>query len=361
MQVRELLESDFGHRYTARDSFYYGTRYTDQIEFYAKKLASRIFQAQYSDVRPLSGHIANMAALFAFTKPGDSILSVYPDQGGYPGISDHGAANRLGLKNLSFPLDREGTKIDVEATGRIIERQKPRLVILGASMILFPHPVRELERVAHNNGAIVVYDGSHVMGLIGGGEFQDPLREGADVLLGSTHKSFFGPQGGILLAKKEFGEALDSAIDPSLVDNAHWNRIAALCQALEEMKVFGEDYASQVRKNAKALGKSLVEENIPVRARTDGITESHQVALAYGAYKEGGDVARRLENSNIITDCGIRFGTSEMTRWGMREPEMERIAGLVSSAINSEKTTQQIRSEVASLRREFAKMEYCFN
>ena len=358
--VRRLLGSDFGHRYTARDEFYRGTKYTSRIEELGKELASSLFNAPYSDVRPLSGHIANLALLFAFTQPGDTILSVSPEDGGYPGISERGATRRLGLKNLYFPLRAEGSRIDVNKTITVIRKQKPKLVILGASMILFRHPVDELQRVAHDGGALVAYDGSHVLGLIAGRQFQDPLREGADVLLGSTHKSFFGPQGGILLAKSEFGNALDEALDPSVVDNAHWNRIAALCQALREMKRFGVEYAIQVKKNAKALGKALVEEKIPVRCENEGITESHQVALAYGKYMEGGEIAKSLEKHNIITDIGIRLGTCEITRWGMREGEMEQIAELISASIRGSRSITVIKHEVKRLRSEFSEIQFCF-
>ncbi len=359
-QVRELLGSDFGHRYTARDRFYFGTRYTDEIEEYARKLASLIFKSKHADVRPLSGHIANMALLFAFTQPGDSILSVYPDNGGYPGISHLGVSKRLGLTNLYYPYDEPKLNIRVEETKELIEAKKPKIVILGASMILFPHPVRELERTAHECDAILAYDGSHVMGLIAGGQFQEPFAEGADILLGSTHKSFFGPQGGILLAKSEFGEKLEDALDPSLVDNAHWNRIAALAQALEETREFGRDYALQVRRNAKALGKALNDEGVPVRCKEVGITESHQVVLSNGGYKEGGEVARQLERCNIITDCGIRLGTNEVTRWGMKEPEMARIASLIAEAKSGKKSEEAVRRDVSILRREFLDIHYCF-
>jgi glycine hydroxymethyltransferase len=360
-EVRRLLGTDFGHRYTARDGFYSGTKYTDEVEAFAKELASSQFQAPYSGVRPLSGHVANLALLFAFTQPGDAILSVFSGQGGYPGVSEQGACGRLELKNLYFPLCNEDSRIDINKAQTIIRKQKPKIVIFGASMILFPHPLKELEQIAHDSGAVVAYDGSHVLGLIAGKQFQDPLREGADILLGSTHKSFFGPQGGILLAKSEFGEKLDSVLDSAVLDNAHWNRIAALCQALMEVREFGVDYALQVKKNAKALGRALIEEEIPVRCKDEGITESHQVALAYGKYMEGGKIARRLEKYNIITDIGIRLGTCEITRFGMKEDDMGRIAGLISASIRGSKPPGEIKREVKNLRNDFSEIHFCFN
>jgi glycine hydroxymethyltransferase len=360
-EVRQLLTSDLGHRYTARDHFYCGTRYQDDIESLARGLAGDLFNAPHVDVRPLSGHIANMALLFAFTKPGDSILSIYPENGGYPGISHVGASKRLELKNLYFPFNERRMRIEVKQTAQTIIKHKPKLVIFGASMILFPQPVSELKQTAHEAGAIVAYDASHVLGLLAGGQFQDPLREGADILLGSTHKSFFGPQGGIILAKSEFAEELEAAVEPSLVDNAHWNRIAALCQALIEMTKFGKDYAQQVQKNAKRLGQALIEDGIPVRCKDTGITESHQVVLAFGGYGKGIDEAHQMDRCNIITDCGIRLGTSEMTRWGMKEKEMDEIANLIATALCERLNPQEIRRRVGRLRRDFCEMQYCFN
>jgi len=234
-----------------------GTKFMDELELYGEKIAKEIFGAETADLRPLSGHIADMIFLSTFTKTGDKLLCVSPEDGGYPGIWNEGLAGFLGLKTLAFPFSKEKMNIEIERAREIILREKPKVVIFGASLILFPHPVAELSKVAKEVGAIVGYDGSHVLGLIAGGEFQNPLREGAAALFGSTHKTFFGPQGGILLADAEHGEEMKKHIFPRFVDNAHWNRIAALTLALAEMKNFGKEYAEQVVKNAKKLAGAL--------------------------------------------------------------------------------------------------------
>ena len=241
-----------------------------------------------------------------------------------------------------------------------IERVKPKLIIFGASMITFPQPVRELTKVAKENGAVVGYDGSHVLGLIAGGQFQDPLKEGASVLIGSTHKSFFGPQGGIILADKAHGVKLKEAIFPSFVDNAHWNRIAALTLALYEMKEFGERYAKQVVENSKTLAKTLFDYGFPVICQDLGFTKSHQVILDYGDYEKGRFVAEQLQEANIITDCGIRIGTCEVTRRGMKKDEMEKIAELIKRTIIDKETTEPLKEEVKAFTTQFQTADYTF-
>ncbi|MCK4482076.1 serine hydroxymethyltransferase, partial [Candidatus Bathyarchaeota archaeon] len=230
----------------------------------------------------------------------------------------------------------------------------------GASLITFPHPVKELAQVAQENGACIGFDGSHVLGLIAGERFQDPLREGATVLFGSTHKTLFGPQGGIILADKEHGELLKSKIYPAFVDNAHWNRIAALTLALAEMKKFGRAYAEQITRNSKTLAKALHDYGFPVTCQHLGFTKSHQILLDYGGYKQGRVIAEKLQHANIIIDCGVRIGTCEVTRRGMKEREMLRIAELIKKTACDEENPENIKKEVAQLCADFQKVGYCF-
>jgi glycine hydroxymethyltransferase len=199
------------------------------------------------------------------------------------------------------------------------------------------------------------------LGLIAGRQFQDPLREGAHALFGSTHKSFFGPQGGIILANKELGEWLKEKIYPAFVDNAHWNRIAALTLALAEMKKFGRDYAHQIIRNAQTLAKALYDYGFPVAYPHLGFTCSHQVILNYGHHEKGRKIAEKLQRINIIVDCVIRIGTCEVTRRGMKEKEMLKIAELLKRAVIDGENSGKIKREVAKLCNEFQNIEYCFN
>jgi len=358
--VRELLSSDLGHRYTARDHFYMGTSFIDEIEHYGEEVAKEVFRAETADLRPLSGHIADLIFLASFAKPNDVLMCVSPENGGYPGMWKDGLAGLFGLKAVPFPFSKHDMNIKVEEAKEAIRRVKPKLVIFGASLITFPHPVKELAEVARENGACVGFDGSHVMGLIAGEQFQDPLKEGAYTLFGSTHKTFFGPQGGIILADKEHGEIMKTKIYPTFVDNAHWNRIAALTLALAEMKNFGKAYAKQVIDNSKTLAKALHDHGLPVVCQHLGFTQSHQVLLNYGGYKQGRVIAERLQPVNIIVDCGVRIGTCEVTRRGMKEEEMLKIAELIKRTVVDGEQPENIRKDVAKLCAEFQKVEYCF-
>jgi len=360
LAVRSFLASELGHRYTARDRFYMGTWFMDEIEQCGEKLAKEVFGAETADLRPLSGHIADMIFLASFTKPGDVLMCVSPEDGGYPGLWNDGLAGLFGLKAVPLPFSRENMKVKAEKAREAIRRFKPKVLVFGASLILFPHPVKELAETAHECGAIVGFDGSHVLGLIAGKHFQDPLREGANALFGSTHKSFFGPQGGIILADKEHGEAVKSKVYPRFVDNAHWNRIAALTLALAEMQRFGRDYAGQVIRNAKALAKALHDYGFPVKYSRLGFTESHQIIMDFGDYERGREVAEKLQKANIIVDCVIRLGTCEVTRRGMKEGEMAKIAELIKRTVLDKENPETVKREVVKLCSEFQNIEYCF-
>lgn len=355
--VRSVLSCDLSNRYTAPDHFYMGTKYTDQIQTETENLAKDLFRANFAEVRPLSGHSADMIVLTAFANRGDTIMSVDKSNGGYPGISDIGYPRVYGLRFREFPFNKRVFNIDVEQAEIALERERPKVVIFGASLILFPHPVRELSETCRNIGATVVYDGSHVLGLIAGGQFQDPLREGADVLIGSTHKSFFGPQGGIILSKGH-EEKIRKEVHPAIVDNAHWNRIAALYVALSESRKFGRRYAKQVIRNSKSLARALDEHGIKLIGKDAGFTESHQTIVDVTP-EEGVRMAQRLEKANIIVDVGVRIGTSEETRRGMKEKEMEYIAELISRVHVENEDPKKVSRDVLRLRKEFMGIEYC--
>jgi len=194
----------------------------------------------------------------------------------------------LGLRADYLPYDGEGYNLNTEKSLEYIAQNKPKVVVLGSSLILFPQPVREVAEEVHRYGGSLVYDGSHVMGLIAGGVFQDPLREGADVLVGSTHKSFFGPQGGLILSNdSEFMAKLSSNFLHVTQDNPHPNRVAALGVALAEAEKWGAQYASRVVLNSKRLAKLLFEEGLPVTPNTrEDFTQSHQVFLNYGGWEK---------------------------------------------------------------------------
>lgn len=330
----------------------------DELESFGEKLASELFGSEWASLRPLSGHMADMIAVSTLAGPGKSMLSVDPMNGGYPGISHQaGYSTFVNVKNLYFPFDNEKMNIDVEKSQALIDKEKPSLVIFGQSFFLFPHPVKELSHTCQSAGSSIVFDGSHVLGLIAGQEFQQPLKEGADLLLGSTHKSLFGPQGGILLGRHSTIKTVKERQFPGLVDNAHWNRIAALILALDEARRKGRNYAQQVIANAKALAKSLHEGGVPMKCSEYGFTASHQVFLDIAETTVIEKFASKLEEANIIVDHGIRLGTCEVTRRGMKTSDMEEIGELVVRVYKGEEP-RKLRAAATRIRRQFNSILY---
>jgi glycine hydroxymethyltransferase len=253
-----------------------------------------------------------------------------------------------------------------------IIKNKPKVVLLGGSLFLFPHPVKEAREAADEVGAKVMYDGAHVLGLIAGGKFQDPLKEGADLLVGSTHKTFPGPQGGIMLCTEELKDTIDEAVFPGVVSNHHLHHVAGLGITLAEMLEFGADYADQIIKNAKALAQSLYELGFDVLCEDQDFTESHQVAIDVKKIGSAAKMAKDMERNNIIlnknllpwddrkrTDdpSGIRVGSQEITRRGLKEAQMVEVAEFIKNVAMDGKN---VKEAVAEFMGQYTKVHYAF-
>lgn len=358
------LISDMGARYffqrsyntiTGIDYTYRGTKAIKEIIEIGKKLCNKIFSSNYAYLYPLSGHTATFSILTSFCKNGDTIICTNPDVGGYPGLDRDKLPGILGLNTNYFPMQDNGIDIDIEKTMKMVLSLKPQLVFLSSAMPLFAFPVRELAEVCKKVNALLVYDASHTLGLIAGGRFQSPFKEGADVLLGSTHKSFPGPQGGLILTKDYF-EKIEKAGHFISVDNQHFNRIAALVVTLHEMEQYGKEYASAVINNSKSLASSLAVNGISVKYREREFTDSHQFILE--TKDNYAKFTRKLEEANIIVDNSGRIGVCEMTRYGMGENEMIEIAEFITRVFFG-KNPADVRKDVISLRGEYKNCRYC--
>jgi glycine hydroxymethyltransferase len=382
--VREAMICDFQHRYAEGwpgERVYAGCIYIDQVEIIAMELARELFKAEHANVQPVSGLTANLAAFTALTDPGDTMMCLSVASGGHISMAKKkfgGSAGAVhGLEIEYLPLDEKRMNIDVEAAAKKIAEVKPKLVTFGGSLFLFPHPVKELSEVAKENGAHVMYDAAHVAGLIAGGQFQDPLREGAEVMTCSTHKTLPGPQHGMILCTKELADAINRAVFPGIVSNHHLHSVAALAIALAEMLEFGKEYTAQIVKNAKALGKALYDQGLAVLCPDLGFTESHIVVVDVSKYGDGGTLEKKLEEANIILNrnllpwdprqgrhyknpSGIRLGTSEVTRLGMKEGEMKQIAEFIRRIIIDNEDPKKVAGEVAEFRKDYQKVHYCF-
>ena len=369
--ARRYLSSDLAGRYTLPihsqfdgedlDNSYTGTRYTDRIEQLANAAAARVFRAKFATTRPLSGHIAALSALVPLLPPKSRLLAIAPDEGGYDGYAPGFIPSVFGYTVRPLPASGPGHSVRAEEAIDTIRRERPNAVVLGQSFFLFPYPLRAIAEEAHAHGALVFYDASHVLGLIAGGGFQDPLREGADVVYGSTHKSFFGPQGGLLVTDRE---DLFAQLDPALVwrifDNAHWNRIAALAQTLLEFERVGPDYARTVVANSKALGRALSDRQVPLVAEAEGFTESHQLLIDRELLRERHGVgssalARRLERQRLLIDLVGRVGSAEATRLGLEPGQMDRLGDLL---VRGGLRKERVAAEVLRWRREFPHLRF---
>jgi glycine hydroxymethyltransferase len=283
-----------------------------------------------------------------------------------------------GLEVEYFPFDEGRMNIDVDAAIKKIREVKPKLLLFGGSVFLFPHPVKEFIDVAKEVGAHIAYDAAHVIGLIGGGQFQDPLREGAEVVTCSTHKTLPGPQHGMILCKGELAERINTAVFPGLVSNHHLHAVAALAIALAEMLEFGREYAAQIVRNARSLGQALYERGFRVLCPEQNFTASHTIVVDITKYGDGGTLERKLERAGIVLNRnllpwdiregrhyknpgGIRLGTSEVTRLGMKEREMDEIAEFIKRAVIDGEAADRVAADVAEFRRDYQRVHYAFD
>ena len=388
--VREAIISDFGNRYAEGwpgERVYAGCTYIDEVEVQCMDLAKRLFKAEFADVRPISGVVANLAIYSAFSNPGDVMIAPSIPAGGHisHGKKEHSGTAGLvhGLEIEFFAFDPEEMNIDVEKTkAKIQELDKqgklPKIAMFGGSVFLFPHPVKELADFLKGYNIHINYDAAHVAGLIAGGQFQDPLREGVDTMTMSTHKTLFGPQGGLVLAFEKDADAIKKATFPGLTSSHHIHHMAGKAVTFAEALEFGKEYASQTIKNAKLLAAELDNLGFKVLGEKMGYTNSHQTVVNVLDYGDGGKIEADLEKANIIVNRqlipgdlkakrnymspgGIRLGTSEITRLGMKESEMQQIASLIKQVIIDKKDPKEITSQVIDFRKNYQKTEYCFD
>ncbi|MEA2044653.1 MAG: serine hydroxymethyltransferase, partial [Thermoproteota archaeon] len=304
--VREAIISDFGNRYAEGwpgERVYAGCTYIDNVEIKCMQLAKRLFKSEFADVRPISGVVANLAIYSAFSNPGDVMLAPSIPAGGHisHGKKEHSGTAGLvhGLEIEFFAFDSEEMNIDVEKTKVKVEELKkqdrlPKIAMFGGSVFLFPHPVKELADFLKSYDMHINYDAAHVAGLIAGGKFQDPLREGVDTMTMSTHKTLFGPQGGLVLAFEKDAEVIKKATFPGLTSSHHIHHMAAKAVTFAETLEFGKDYASQTIKNAKALAVALNDLGFKVLGEKKGFTQSHQTVVNMLDYGDGGKIEADL-------------------------------------------------------------------
>ncbi|HUV07549.1 MAG TPA: serine hydroxymethyltransferase, partial [Spirochaetia bacterium] len=357
------------------ERYYQGTEIIDEIESRLKKNIKSLFNCRQADVRPVSGTIANDAVFSRYIQPGDIVMVNSTPGGGHISHHKSGSVGKYTKNIIDFPITKDGYHIDVERTYDLVQSLAPKVMVLGKSLFLFPEPVKEIAGWCDRWGITLIYDAAHVLGLIAGHQFQNPMQEGAHLMTGSTHKTFFGSQRGVILSDMGDNEwrKIDKGAFPGSSSNHHLDTLVSLAICTYEMMEFGQEYARQTVANAKTLGAKLYDKGFKVQAPEYGFTESHQIAVDVSEFGGGDEAAHHLKDNSIILNmnllpfepldrvnnpAGIRIGVQEMTRFGMKEVEMEIIADLFQKCLIQGK---YVGDEVRELRESFQQVQYSFD
>lgn len=379
--------------------FYQGIDFIRDIEDEARAAICDFFNCSQAELRPISGQMANEVVFKAVTKFINSrdntefarmscVMNNDLGKGGHLSSQPMGALfnyvapnPETGKENcINFPVRADNPyRIDVPKMLDMLDTYKPDLAVFGKSMFLYPEPIKEFHDAVKEweKPPLIMFDMAHVLGLYGA--FQTPLEEGADVITGSTHKTFFGPQRGVIVSnldkqspfRKVWLEVKSRAF-PGSTSNHHLGTLVALLMAAYEMNEFKQAFQNQVIKNAKAFAKHLASAGIPVEGDPgDGYTQTHQVVLRISRFGEGQNIARKLEENNIVcnyqalpdddtflSSSGLRMGVQEMTRYGMKEKDFEPVAGFIADIILHNKNAGDT---VSTYRKNFLTQTFCLD
>jgi glycine/serine hydroxymethyltransferase len=379
--------------------FYQGIDFIREVEEEARSEMAEFFGCSEVELRTISGQMANevvfkgMVRYINRDRPEGQpmrkmrlVMNNDLTKGGHLSSQPMGALFNFVAENpdtgkdnvVNFPVSGANPyKIDEEKLGALIEENRPELLVFGKSMFIYPEPVSFVSDLVNDwdTKPVIMFDMAHVLGLYGA--FQAPLAEGANVVTGSTHKTFFGPQRGLVAGNFPKGSPLrklwldiKSRAFPGSTSNHHLGTLLGLLMAAYEMNEFKSEYQTKVRRNAKAFARALSDSGIPVEGDpADGFTETHQVLIRVKGFGNGMGIARRLEDNNLVTNyqalpddetflepSGVRMGVQEMTRFGMNEEDFGPLAEYIADVITRDKN---VKEEVKSYRRKFLEMKYC--
>lgn len=397
--LKKELEALAGTGVLKGDQVYYyqGTDFIFEVEEQLKAEFGKYIGGSEVETRPVSGQMANEIVFKAMVKfLGSSpegfgrltasgrmanVMNNNLNYGGHLSAQPFGALFNFSEGDpVNFPLDPQNPyKLDPVRMLELVDQHRPPLVVFGKSMFLHPEPVRLLRQhvdAIPGYRPVIMYDGAHVLGILGS-HFQDPLNEGADVVTGSTHKTFFGPQRGIIAGRMPKGSPLrklwteiNARAFPGSTSNHHLGTQLAMLAATLEMNAFKDEYQQQVLANARAFARACAGACIPVEGgAADGYTNTHQVVIRVSDFGDAKEIATRLEHNNIVTNyqalpddtnfyhpSGIRMGVSEMTRFGMKEDDFTTLAGFIADVVIRKKT---VAPDAAAERSRYTTMKYC--
>jgi glycine hydroxymethyltransferase len=331
------------------DKYEMGLEAIEEIEVIAAELAAEVFGATHAEIRVGSGALANLYGFMALAKPGDAIIAPSPAIGGHVTHHAAGCAGLYGLVTHPAPVDADGYTVDLDRLRALAVAVRPRIITIGGSLNLFPHPVREVRAIADEVGAHVLFDAAHQCGIIAGGVWANPLDEGAHLMTMSTYKSLGGPAGGLIVTRDaEIAERLDHIAFPGMTANFDAAKSAALALTLLDWRDFGASYAQAMVDLARALAGELAALGLPVFAADRGMTTSHQFAIEAAGFGGGQAASKTLRKAGFLA-CGIglpladvpgdlnglRIGTPELVRRGVTPADAPALAALIAEGLRS--------------------------
>jgi glycine hydroxymethyltransferase len=374
-RAEKMLSSGMGSRASLGhpgDKYETGLGAIEQIEIITQELACEVFGSTYAEFRVPSGAIANLYAFMATTEPHDTIIAPPPSIGGHVTHHKGGSAGLYRLNTISAPVDSTGYTIDIDALRKLAHEVKPKLITVGGSLNLFHHPIAQVRAIADEVGAKVLFDAAHLCGMIAGKVWPQPLAEGAHLMTFSTYKSLGGPAGGLIVTNDDaIAQKLDAIAYPGLTANFDAAKTAALGITLQDWKSVGRDYAQMMVKTSQALAQHLQNLGVQIFAADKGFTSSHQFAILAAPYGGGQKAARRMGDAGLLA-CGIglpieqvagdlnglRIGTPEIVRIGMKVEHMQDLAGFIAQSLSPSSDVTAIKKAVTEWRKQFSGVHY---
>lgn len=347
------------------EKYQVGLDHLDTLEVLAPMLVASLMEGRFAEVRLQSATLANLAVYTAFARAGDKIAVLPEFAGGHASHHAQGVPAIRGLTVVDLPYLPDELDIDYGKLPGFLRVHRPRIVVIGASMMLFPHDVAAVRAAADEVGAVLVYDASHMAGLVAGREFQRPLHEGAHLMTFSTYKSFGGPSGGCVVTRDpDLAERVSNVAYPGMLANYDAERLGALAVTAAELAEHGPEYARACIANAQALGRALSDNGFDV-ARHDGVfTRSHHLAVDALTLGGGDAAAVRLGDAGVYLSGislpwqrideglrGLRIGTQEITRRGFTPEHQPAVADLMRRALIDREPPERVRTDAIALRR----------
>ena len=373
-RAEKILASGMGSRASLGhpgDKYEVGLDAIEQIEVIIGDLACELFGSKFSEFRVASGALANLYAFMATCKPGDKIIAPPATIGGHVTHHKAGAAGLYGLETVAAPIDSDNYTVDLVALEKLANEVKPKLITIGGSLNLFPHPVKEIRKIADSVGAYLLFDAAHQCGLIAGKAWPQPLAEGAHLMTFSTYKSLGGPAGGLIVTNDAaLAEKLDAIAYPGLTANFDAAKAAALGITLQDWISVGSDYAKMMIETSKTLASELDKLGLPIFAKEKGFTTSHQFAIVANQFGGGQTASKKLAKAGLLA-CGInipgatvegdnnavRIGTPEIVRIGMKPEHMAELAGYIYKGLTMDDPSS-IHGDVIAFRKKFSGVHY---